>query len=123
MDLTGQFPKLYVFRVVPYKVHINRYMPPTKASPGIKELEKQACKQYDYIYTGKNDDVLEFNLEFDKAFFTAIMPFGGENKAGTKEEKSQSPGVSPGHPAYKPASSAVFLSISFPFESKNLPPA
>lgn len=104
MDLTGQFPKLYVFRVVPYKVHINRYMPPTKASPGIKELEKQACKQYDYIYTGKNDDVLEFNLEFDKAFFTAIMPFGGENKAGTKEEKSQSPGVSPGHPAYKPAS-------------------
>jgi len=102
MDLTGQFPKLYVFRVVPYKVHINRYMPPTKASPGIKALEKQACKQYDYIYTGKNDDVLEFNLEFDKAFFTAIMPFGGENKAGTKEEKSQSPGISPGHPAYKP---------------------
>jgi hypothetical protein len=104
MDLTGQFPKLYVFRVVPYKAHINRYMPPTKASPGLKSLEAQCCKEYNYIYTGKNDDVLEFNLEFDKAFFTSIMPFGGENKAGTKEEKSESPGLSPGHPAYKPAS-------------------
>ena len=92
MDLTGQFPKLYVFRVVPYKAHINRYMPPTKASPGLKPLEQQVCKQYDYIYTGKNDDVLEFNLEFDKAFFTAIMPFGGENKAGSKTEKEESSG-------------------------------
>ena len=100
MDITGQFPKLFVFRVVPYKAHINRYMPPTKASPGIKELERQVCKQYDYIYTGQNDDIIEFNLEFDKAFFTAIMPFGGANKAGTKTEKENSPGGPPGHTEY-----------------------
>jgi len=102
MDLTGEFPKLYVYRVIPYKAHISRYSPPTKASPGIEELKKQCCKEYDYIYTGKNDDVLKFNIEFDKAFFTAIMPFGGENSAGTKEEETASPGLSPGHPAYKP---------------------
>lgn len=102
MDLTGQFPKLYVFRIVPYKAHINRYMPPTKASPGLKSLEAQCCKQYDYIYTGKNDDVLEFNLEFDKAFFTSIMPFGGENKAGSKSEKEESSGNPDKSPKKKP---------------------
>ena len=100
MDLTGKFPKLYVYRVVPYKAHINRYMPPSKASPGIVKLQKQACKIYDYIYTGKNDDVIEFNLEFDKAFFTAILPFGGKNKAGVKTQKEDSPGPPPGHPEY-----------------------
>jgi hypothetical protein len=102
MDLSGEFPKLYVYRVIPYKAHVSRYSPPTKASPGIEELKKECCKEYDYIYTGKNDDVLNFNIEFDKAFFTAIMAYGGENKAGTKEEKKESPGLSPGHPAYKP---------------------
>ena len=102
MDLTGQFPKLYVFRIVPYKAHINRYMPPTKASPGLKSLEAQCCKKYDYIYTGKNDDVLEFNLEFDKAFFTSIMPFGGENKAGSKSEKEESSGNPDKSPKKKP---------------------
>jgi len=100
MDLTGEFPKLYVYRVVPYKAHISRYSSPTKTSPGIENLRKQCCKEYDYIYTGKNDDVLKFNIEFDKAFFVAIMPFGGENNAGTKQEETESPGPPPGHPQY-----------------------
>jgi len=102
MDLTGEFPKLYVYRVVPYKAHISRYSPPTKASPGIPALEKQACKQYDYIYTGQNDDVLEFNIEFDKAFFTAILPSGGKNKAGVKQKKEDAAGAVAEDPEVKP---------------------
>ncbi len=84
MDLTGTSPKVYVYRVVPYKAHISRFQPPTKPSPGIDYLNKQCCKEYDYIYTGKNDDILDFDINFDVAFFTSITPFGGANKAGQK---------------------------------------
>ena len=49
----------------------------------------QACKKYDYIYTGQNDDILEFDINFDAAFFTAIDPFGGKNKAGVKDKDSR----------------------------------
>jgi len=85
-DLTGTSPKVYVYRVVPYKAHISRFQPPTAASPGIDYLTKQCCKEYDYIYTGKNDDILDFDINFDVAFFTSITPFGGKNKHGVKDK-------------------------------------
>jgi len=86
MDQTGEYPKIYVYRVVPYKAHVSRYQPSTKSSPGIEMLKAQACKKYDYIYTGQNDDILEFDINFDVAFFTAITPFGGKNKKGNKDK-------------------------------------
>jgi len=92
MDLTGEYPKLFVYRVMPYKAHVNRILPTTKSSPGIQEIERQICKEYDYIYTGKNDDVLNFNINFDVAFFTAITPFQGKYKLGEKDSKSDSSG-------------------------------
>ena len=32
------------------------------------EYKSQAVKEYDYIYSGKNDDVLKFDLNFNLAF-------------------------------------------------------
>ena len=32
----------------------------------------QACKHYDYIILGQNDDILNFDINFKNAFFTAI---------------------------------------------------
>ena len=87
MDKVGKYPKVYVYRVIPFKVHVSKFQPATKSSPGIANLKRQACKKYDYIYTGQNDDILEFNINFDVAFFTAITPFGGANKAGSKDDK------------------------------------
>ena len=100
MAQTGKFPKIYVFRVMPYKAHISRTSSTTKASPGIKELKRQAIKKYDYIYTGENDDVLNFDIKFDVAFFSAITPFGGRDTTGNKTEKEESPGQSPKNPEY-----------------------
>jgi len=90
MDQLGTSPKIYVYRVVPFMAHVSRYQPSTKATPGIENLKRQACKEYDYIYSGKNDDILEFNINFDVAFFTAITPFGGKTKAGVKDSREES---------------------------------
>ena len=85
MDLTGEYPKIYVYRVVPYKAHVSRYQPSTKSSPGIEMLKMQACKKYDYIYTGQNDDILEFELILDSIYCNYTF---GENKAGVKDKDS-----------------------------------
>ena len=68
MNLAGKYPMVFVYRVVPFKAHVSRYAPVTKASPGIEMLKSQAVKEYDYIYSGKNDDVLKFDLNFNLAF-------------------------------------------------------
>ena len=88
-DQTGEYPKIFVYRVVPYRAHISRGSSPNKPGPGYDSLKQHACKEYNYIYTGQNDDIIDFNIEFDKAFFTSIMPFGGNNRYSNQAAESE----------------------------------
>lgn len=69
---TGKPARIFVYRVVPYLVHSSKFQGPTDTSQGIPQLKQQAVKEYNYIYTGENKDILNFNIEFNAAFFTAI---------------------------------------------------
>lgn len=65
---TGQKPKLIVYRVVPYTFHISSAPMATNTKPPVDKLLKEAAKRYDYIYTGKNSEVINFNIEFSTGF-------------------------------------------------------
>ena len=69
---TGQGAKVYVYKVVPYKTQVARFTSPTSAPPGYPNLKTQAIKKYDYLYTGENDDIIDFNININAAFFTAL---------------------------------------------------
>lgn len=69
---TGRKPKLIVYEVVPYNVHASKLTPPNTKAPGFDLLKKNAVKQYNYLYTGKNTDVLNFNINF-KIGFAGVM--------------------------------------------------
>lgn len=69
---TGVKPKLIVYEVVPYNVHTSKLTPPNTKAPGFEELKKGAVKVYNYLYTGKNTDILNFNLNF-KIGFAGVM--------------------------------------------------
>lgn len=71
---TGQPPRIYVFRILPYKVHEAKFLSPDKIPYGIRALKAQACKEYNYIYSGKNDDIINFNINLDNSFFKSISP-------------------------------------------------
>lgn len=79
---TGTKPRLIVYEIVPYEVHVSKTAPPNTKAPGFDELKKQAVKEYNYIYTGKNTDILSFNLNF-KVGFTAVM---GEAKLARTQD-------------------------------------
>lgn len=85
VDATGATPKVYVYRVVPYKANASIFASPSSAQPNQKNLIAQAAKEYNYIYSGKNKDIIDFDIKFDNAFFVAIGASRGQNNAGSKQ--------------------------------------
>ena len=91
----GRKPILSVYRIVPYKVHETTMPVPGSKSSKYKMLLKQCVKAYNYLYTGKNQDILKFNLLFDNQFVTAFEAYQGNSTAdaitnannGTTNEK------------------------------------
>ena len=68
----GEPAKVFVYRIVPYKYNAITTSTPTSPTPGIEQLRANAVKKYDYIYTGQNDDILDFNLEFNTPFYQVL---------------------------------------------------
>ena len=69
----NKFPKIFVYNVVPAMVHQSVFMMPNDPPVGYDYLRTQAVKHYDYIYTGKNTDVLSFDIKFETAFYLSLI--------------------------------------------------
>mgnify|MGYP001156613354 CR=1 FL=1 len=97
---TGKDPKIFVYRVVPYEVNSSKTNSPTQPTKGISNLKKQAMKEYNYIYTGKNDDIINFNIDLNYTFFTAIQSDLGQNIADTQSAGKTNIARPTVHPIY-----------------------
>lgn len=78
----GRQNRKYTYRVIPYQVHVNRFLRPNTVPAGYGNLTKTVHRVYDYIYTGKNTEVLSVNLDFNMAYFSAV-PADGTRNTGT----------------------------------------
>ncbi len=78
---TGKVPSVYTYRIVPYYVHHSLFIAPSAPSKGIPELKAQAAKEYNYIYTGKNKDILDFQIAYNKSFIYPITADRGSSTA------------------------------------------
>jgi hypothetical protein len=88
--VTGVKPRLLVYRVVPYEVDSSYVLPVNTQRPQLDNLKKEALKHYDYIYTGKNTEILDFNIEFNAGFYRALNADGGGNNEGQTARASSS---------------------------------
>ena len=96
MNSSGQIPRLIVYRVIPYRVHASRLLPPNAPAPGIAELKKQAAKEYNYIYTGKNVDILKFDIEIKNTFYNPVLADSGNKTADEKTARAAGNDIKPG---------------------------
>ena len=78
----GRQNRKYIYRVVPYQVHINRFLRPNAKPTGYQNLNSTVHRRYDYIYTGRNTEILNVNLDFNMAYF-APLPSDGTKNVGT----------------------------------------
>jgi hypothetical protein len=83
-ETTGRAPRLIVYRVVPYDVHSSNAMPPNVKAPGLTKLRSQAVKEFNYIYTGKNDGILDFKIVVNNGFTTIMSADGLEKSSDIK---------------------------------------
>lgn len=69
----------YRFVVIPYKVHYTRI--PTFAGQkfNVDDVKQLSLREYNYLYTGQNVDVLNFKLAFNTLYFEAIPAAMGSN--------------------------------------------
>lgn len=86
---TGTKPKLFVYRVHPYNVHSSRLMPAGRRAPGYDSLKLQVVKEYNYIYTGANVDVLKFDITFNAGFSYEMAADGLQRTQDSVKETSE----------------------------------
>ena len=65
---TGSYPRIIVYRIIPFAVHTSKTTAPGTAAKGIDTIKKQIIKSYDYIYTGNNSEIVNFNIDFSVGF-------------------------------------------------------
>jgi hypothetical protein len=73
--------RTYIFRVLPFKVHVSVFRNPTANPPGYPGLNKIIGKEYKYIYTGQNNDILKFDIQINQLFHTGKQPTPPENSS------------------------------------------
>jgi hypothetical protein len=84
INRTGKYPKVYVYQVIPYKVHVSKMANRNTATPGMENIRNETCKEYNYIYTGANKDILDFNIDINYAFFMGLPADKGQLGADEK---------------------------------------
>ena len=68
---------------------------PTANPPGYPGLNKIIGKEYKYIYTGQNNDILKFDIQVNQLFHTGKQPAPPENSAGVIATSTSTVGEDP----------------------------
>lgn len=61
------YGKNVVYHILPYTYYNTKHPNLPYAKPG------GAVKEYNYIYTGKNIDIIDFSIDFDTSFYTTVV--------------------------------------------------
>jgi hypothetical protein len=93
VSATGDNPKIYVYRVLMYEVQSSHFQQPSTATVGTEEIARNVSKVYNYIYTGKNKDILDFSIDFKFAYFQSKRADGGMSSSDTRTQAND--GVAP----------------------------
>lgn len=73
--------QIFTYVVTPYKILYTRIPNYGNEQINIEKLTKLCQRQYNYIYTGNNLDIINFKLNFNTLFFEALPTSLGNPKA------------------------------------------
>lgn len=79
----------FTFVVAPYKIHFTRLPTYGQVQLEEKEFSKLTLREYNYIYTGHNIDVMSFKLNFNTLYFEAIPKSMADQNAPNVQEAAK----------------------------------
>jgi hypothetical protein len=93
-EITRKPFQKFTYVVSPYKIHYTRIPNYGTSKVDASALNLMSLREYNYVYTGKNIDVMNFKLNFNTLFFEA-MPnaMGNTDSPGSGLAKDNSPNV------------------------------
>lgn len=101
MDVTFNEQRfVYQYIICPYKVHYSKLPGQQNTNFDANTMKNYVKRVYNYLYTGKNIDVLSFKLNFNNLFFQAANPKMGNND---KSDTSSGAGASNDRKVQAPA--------------------
>jgi hypothetical protein len=81
----------FKYIVCPYRVHYSMLPDQQNSKFSASSVKSHLKRTYDYIYTGKNIDVLGFKLNFNNLYFQAAIPKNANSdKSGTSNAAAAS---------------------------------
>ena len=81
----------YRYVLEPYQIHYSRVPGQQLGKVDLKDIKGKIKREYNYIYTGKNEDILKFNLKFDNLYFSAMPALLGNRKAVDATSEAAAP--------------------------------
>lgn len=87
---TGSVSRIIVYRVYPYQAHASAIPSPNIKLIGLDQISKTVVKKYDYIYTGKNTEVLKFDIDYSLSFSNILAADAGMSGMDYKRAKETS---------------------------------
>lgn len=93
--LIGRSPRVYVYAVHPYISDQSHYLAPNQRPATTAQLRQNAVKEYNYFYTGKNEDIINFDINYRYAFLQAAYADFGQLVAGERVQAQTSSAVGP----------------------------
>jgi hypothetical protein len=79
---TNRLMRQHIYRVMPYTFYNATHRSyPFASNPPAK-------KEYNYIFTGKNKDIVSLDLTFDTAYYTSLTTNAANQEAGNSAQKS-----------------------------------
>jgi hypothetical protein len=84
VEQNGTYPKLMVFDVIEHKVHESLFAKINKKTQTVN-FNKFVVKEYDYLFTGKNLDVLKFEIKILGSYLQQLP----NDKANSKQDPNK----------------------------------
>lgn len=87
---TNTNAKIIVYRVIPYGVQSSVATAASTKAKGLDNIKKKIVKAYDYIYTGKNTEVLKFDIDFSVSFSNILAADNFKDNQDIKRDEDMS---------------------------------
>jgi hypothetical protein len=78
----------YTFQVKPYKIHVAKIPGLEADTIDTTKLIPYIRRNYNYLYTGQNKDVLQISLNYDTLYFQSMAVYVGNSKSLTRGQGS-----------------------------------
>jgi hypothetical protein len=85
--IRNTYSKNVTYSIVPYTA-ANAYHPNFVKTTG-KDVEQQVVREYNYLYTGKNQDITRVDIDFDTAYYTQISTYREQVARGGTSRTSE----------------------------------